>query len=98
MEVELIDADGGWGPYLSLEEVHKLDRVRIALRRGELASVVKLERVYRLTPVMVVRGVRRAGLWVASTFAASVICVWCASSLEADRTCLAKTGHFLSCG
>jgi len=49
--VELIDADTGWGPYLSLEDVRKLDRVRVALRQGGLATALKSARVYRLTPI-----------------------------------------------
>lgn len=34
VEVELTDADGEWGPYLSLEDALKLDSVREALRSG----------------------------------------------------------------
>ena len=51
VEVELIDADGGWGPYLSLEDVRKLDRLRVALQQGDVASALKCARVYRLTPI-----------------------------------------------
>ncbi len=51
VEVELIDADGGWGPYLSLDDVRKLDRVRVGLREGDIASALKCARVYRLTPI-----------------------------------------------
>jgi hypothetical protein len=31
VEVELIEEGEGWGPYLSLEDVERLDRVRRAL-------------------------------------------------------------------
>lgn len=51
VEVELIEADGGWSPYLSLEDAEKLDAVREALRRGDVGEASKLARVYRLTPV-----------------------------------------------
>ncbi len=51
IEVELIDAEGGWEPYLSLEDVHKLDRLRVALRQGDIASALKCALVYRLTPI-----------------------------------------------
>ncbi len=51
VEVELIDADGGWGPYLSLEEVRKLDRLREALQQGDIAIALECARVYRLTPI-----------------------------------------------
>ena len=54
VEVELIDADGGWGPYLSLEDVHKLDSLRVALRQGDIASAIKWARLYRLTPITAV--------------------------------------------
>ena len=37
VEVELIDSAEGWGPYLSLEDVRKLDQVRLALRDGDIA-------------------------------------------------------------
>jgi len=51
VEVELIEADEGWAPYLSLRDVRKLDDVREALRAGRLAAATKIARVYRLTPV-----------------------------------------------
>ena len=51
VEVQLIDADEGWGPYLSLEDVRKLDRLRVALQQGDMASALKCARVYRLTPI-----------------------------------------------
>jgi hypothetical protein len=36
VEVELIETDEGWSPYLSLEDAYKLDDVREALRRGDI--------------------------------------------------------------
>jgi len=51
VEVELIDADEGWSPYLSLQDAYKLDDVRAALRRGDLESAMRLSRVYSLTPL-----------------------------------------------
>jgi len=53
VEVELIEAEEGWAPYLSLEEAHKLDAVREALRRGELKRASQLARVFKLTPIAV---------------------------------------------
>ena len=50
-EVELIETDEGWSPYLSLEDAYKLDDVRSALRRGDLQSATRLSRVFSLTPV-----------------------------------------------
>jgi hypothetical protein len=49
--VELIEDDTAWSPYLSPEEVYKLDAVRLALRRGDIAEASKYGRVFELTPV-----------------------------------------------
>jgi len=51
VDVELIDADDGWSPYLSLNDAYKLDDLREALRRGDLATATRLARVFTLTPV-----------------------------------------------
>ena len=51
VEVELIETDEGWSPYLSLEDAYKLDDVRAALRRGDVKSAARLSRVFSLTPV-----------------------------------------------
>ncbi len=53
VDVELLIADEGWSPYLSLDDANKLDDVRLALRRGDLDAASRLGRVYRLTPVSV---------------------------------------------
>lgn len=49
--VEIIEEEGGWSPYLSLEEARKLDSVRLALRRGDIAEAAKYGRVYELMPI-----------------------------------------------
>ena len=52
VEVSLIEADGGWAPYLSLDDAYRLDDVREALRAGDIKRASRLaSRVYRLTPV-----------------------------------------------
>jgi hypothetical protein len=51
VEVELIEEDNGWSPYLSLGDARKLDDVREALRRGDLVAASRLARVFTLTPV-----------------------------------------------
>jgi len=51
VDVELIYADEGRSPYLSLEDAYKLDDVREALKRGDLKAASKLGRVYKLTLV-----------------------------------------------
>ena len=49
--VNLIESEDAWAPYLSLEDARKLDDVRLALRRGDVASARRHGQVYRLTPV-----------------------------------------------
>ena len=51
VEVDLMYADEGWSPYLSVEDAYKLDDVREALREGDIKSAARLAKVYRLTPV-----------------------------------------------
>jgi len=51
VDVELIEEDNAWSPYLSLHDARKLDDVREALRREDLDAASRLARVFRLTPV-----------------------------------------------
>ena len=52
VEVNLLEAEGSWAPYLSLDDAYKLDDVREALRAGDIKRAARLAtRVYRLTPV-----------------------------------------------
>jgi hypothetical protein len=51
VDVELIDDETGWAPYLTPEDALKLDDVRAALRRGDLHSASNLARVFELRPV-----------------------------------------------
>jgi len=51
VDVQLIDSEEGWGPYLSVEDAARLDEVRRALQGEDLAAALRLARVYRLTPV-----------------------------------------------
>jgi hypothetical protein len=51
VDVELIEDDTGWSPYLSVEDACKLDEVRLALRRGDVRAAAKNARVYELRPV-----------------------------------------------
>jgi len=53
VDVELIESDEEWAPYLSLEEAKKLDSVRKALRAGDVETASKLAKVFRLMPVAV---------------------------------------------
>lgn len=49
--IDLIEDDTAWSPYLSPADVKKLDTVRLALRRGDVAEAAKHGRVFELTPV-----------------------------------------------
>jgi len=53
VEVDLMESDEGWSPYLSLEDAYRLDDVREALRRGDLKAASRQARVFTLTPVAV---------------------------------------------
>ena len=53
VEVELVEDEGGWAPYLSVADAKKLDTVREALRRGDIKSAARLARVFSLTPIAV---------------------------------------------
>jgi hypothetical protein len=49
--VDLIEDDAAWSPYLSPSDALKLDAVRLALRRGDVAEASKYGRVFELTPL-----------------------------------------------
>ena len=51
VEVEVIEDDSSWSPYLSVADATRLDKVREALRSGDLKAAAALGRVYRLEPV-----------------------------------------------
>ncbi len=53
VNIELIDTDEGWSPYLSIDDAMKLDDVRDALRRGDVKAAGRLAHVFTLTPVAV---------------------------------------------
>jgi hypothetical protein len=53
VDVELLEDETEWSPYLSVGDVYKLDDVRDALRHGDIAAAAKLARVFALQPVAV---------------------------------------------
>ena len=53
VDIELIETDEGWSPYLSLDDAQKLDYVRDALRREDVKAAGRLANVFTLTPVAV---------------------------------------------
>jgi hypothetical protein len=52
-EIEWLESETGWSPYLSSQDAQKLDEVREALRRGDLQRAGRLARIYQLTPLQV---------------------------------------------
>ena len=51
VDVEYLDSDDAWSPYLSVEDAIKLDNVREALREGRVDEAARFAKVYELTPV-----------------------------------------------
>ncbi len=51
VEVDELQSDDAWSPYLSARDAMKLDEVREALRKGDLSKAAELARVYELTPI-----------------------------------------------
>jgi len=53
VDVELLEDETEWSPYLSLEDAYRIDDVRDALRHGDISTATKLARVFALQPVAV---------------------------------------------
>ncbi|MDZ7668311.1 MAG: hypothetical protein U5Q16_02430 [Gammaproteobacteria bacterium] len=51
VDVELIDAEDQWAPYLSVQEAEKLDEVRDLLRAGNLQAASQRAKVFELKPI-----------------------------------------------
>lgn len=51
VDVELLEDDTGWSPYLTVQDACRLDDVRDALRRGDISAASSLARVFKLEPV-----------------------------------------------
>ena len=51
VDVELIEDDTEWSPYLSPVDADKLDHVRMALRQDDLKTASGLARIFTLQPV-----------------------------------------------
>lgn len=51
VDVELLEDDTAWTPYLSLEDAYRIDDVRDALRRGDFQTAGQYGRVYHLERV-----------------------------------------------
>jgi hypothetical protein len=53
IDIELFDDEGGWSPYLSLDDAQKLDTVREALRKGDIKSAGRIARIFTLKAVAI---------------------------------------------
>lgn len=53
VEVDLMESEDAWSPYLTLDDAERLDQVREALRRKDIRAASRLARVFYLTPVAV---------------------------------------------
>jgi len=51
VSVDLIPDDDAWGPYLSMQDALKLERVEIALQKGDLEAASREAKVFQLLPV-----------------------------------------------
>ncbi len=51
VDVELVEGEKGWAPYLTLEDAKKLDNVREALKNSDIEKACRYARVYTLTPI-----------------------------------------------
>ena len=51
VEITLHYDGSGWDPTIDLADVQKLDRIRLALRRGDIAAAAKEAKIFELHPV-----------------------------------------------
>lgn len=51
VEIDLHYSDESWSPTMSAADARKLDTVRLALKRGDIAEAAKHGRVFELKPV-----------------------------------------------
>jgi hypothetical protein len=49
--IEHLYSEDSWSPTMSLEDARKLETVRLALQRGDIAEAAKHGRVFELTRV-----------------------------------------------
>ncbi len=51
VEIVLIDDESPWSPHVCMDDIRKLDRVRLALRRGDIEAAKREAVIFELTPV-----------------------------------------------
>jgi hypothetical protein len=53
IEVDLLESEDSWSPWLSVEDACRLDEVKQALERGDIAEAARYGKIYRLQLVAV---------------------------------------------
>lgn len=53
VDVDLILSDDEWAPHLSVDDAYKLDDVRAALGRNDIAAAARTARVFTKHPVAI---------------------------------------------
>jgi hypothetical protein len=48
VQVHLAPDDGGWGPYLTLEDAEKIERVDEALKKGDIEAAAHDAKIYEV--------------------------------------------------
>ena len=51
VEIEIIDTDEGWSPYITLDDALKLDKIKEALKHQDIDTAKKLAKVFILSPI-----------------------------------------------
>ena len=51
VEIEIIDTEDGWSPYISLEDALRLDDIREALKAKDIETAKKMAKVFVISPV-----------------------------------------------
>jgi hypothetical protein len=51
VDIDLIENEENWAPYISIEDSFKLDDIRNALKKGDIKKASQLGRIFKLTPV-----------------------------------------------
>jgi hypothetical protein len=51
VEIEIINDEDGWSPYISLEDAQKLDTIRKLLKNENLSKAKQYAKVYILKPI-----------------------------------------------
>jgi hypothetical protein len=53
IEVEWLEDEHSWSPYLGVMDVRRIDKVREALRAGDFRTAAEMARVFELKPLTI---------------------------------------------